>query len=176
MSQLPTHTEELPEVVRLAFESRPHISMGDLAKVLKMNMKTLRTHINAGDIDWHQKGLGSKRPHRVFTLSDAVEFYKCIVRRRGEVCDFTNSPERPIDGRQIRKSTKAPNKAEAKIIAAREIEQLKRVARQALAIGHEPMTFKLVAEVWWERRMAHGNEADLLVGRTGVPPSSGPKR
>ena len=53
MSQLPTHTEELPEVVRLAFEGRPHISMGDLAKVLKMNMKTLRTHINAGSIDWH---------------------------------------------------------------------------------------------------------------------------
>jgi hypothetical protein len=66
------------------------------------------------------------------------------------------SYEVQIDGRQIRKSTKTPNKAEAKKIAEQEIEQLKHIAKQARAIGREPMTFKLAAEVWWERQMAHG--------------------
>jgi hypothetical protein len=86
------------------------------------------------------------------------------------------SYEIQIDGRQIRKSTKTPNKAEAKRVAEREIEQLKSIAKQARAIGQQPMTFRLVAEVWWERRMADSNEPDLLVWKDWCVDQLGPAK
>jgi integrase len=69
------------------------------------------------------------------------------------------SYEVQIDGRQLRRSTKTSNKADARRIAVQEIDALRGLARQARAIGNEPMPFILVAEVWWERQGQHLAEA-----------------
>jgi hypothetical protein len=61
---------ELPEVVRAAFAINPFQELRATARMLKMHPKTLRRHCDARNITWRQKGLGGKRPHRVFTLVD----------------------------------------------------------------------------------------------------------
>jgi hypothetical protein len=38
------------------------------------------------------------------------------------------------------------------------------------------MAFKLVAEVWWDRRMAHGNEEDTLVWKDWCVEQLGPEK
>src|SRR5262249_32617026 len=66
--------------IKLAFEGRPYLPAPQVARLLEMDDQTLRRHVRAGDITWRQKGLGAKRPRRVFTLSDIADFFKKIHR------------------------------------------------------------------------------------------------
>lgn len=86
----------MPQALREAFSGRTYLPTPELAAVLEMDVTTLRRHADAGDINWHQKGLGAKRPRRVFTLDDAVGFlqkmrgasHRSRVRRMTKVTHF----------------------------------------------------------------------------------------
>ncbi len=73
---------QVPQRVRDAFAGRTYLSTPEVARLLGMNVVTLREHADAGDIVWRQKGLGAKRPRRVFTLSDVVGFLSKMSRGR----------------------------------------------------------------------------------------------
>jgi hypothetical protein len=72
----------VPQRVRDAFAGRTYLSTPEVARLLEMNVVTLREHADAGDIVWRQKGLGAKRPRRVFTLSDVIGFLSKMSRGR----------------------------------------------------------------------------------------------
>lgn len=65
-----------------AFMARPEHSLAGTARALGMDVKTLRGHVLAGDIDCRFKGAGSLRQSRVFTLRDVIVFY---LRRHREL-------------------------------------------------------------------------------------------
>jgi hypothetical protein len=70
----------VPQAIRDAFAGRTYLSTPELASLLEMNVVTLRQHADAGDIRWRQKGLGAKRPRRVFTFGDVVGFLQKMSR------------------------------------------------------------------------------------------------
>ena len=78
MSQPPPTS--LPDEVRAAFDGAPYLTMPRLAKALRMDPKTLRSHREAQNLPVHIKGTGLQRRHYVCTQSDVAEFY----RRTGE--------------------------------------------------------------------------------------------
>jgi hypothetical protein len=71
---------QVPQSVRDAFAGRTYLSTPEVARLLEMNVVTLREHADAGDIVWRQKGRGAKRPRRVFTLGDVVGFLSKMSR------------------------------------------------------------------------------------------------
>lgn len=83
---------DIPAPVLAAFESAPHLSIPQLAKVARMDKKTLARHRKAGNLPVHIKGTGLERRHYVCTLNDVAEFY----RRTGEACQSSGSETRPI--------------------------------------------------------------------------------
>jgi len=74
----------VPQAVRDAFAGRTYLSTPEVARVLEMNVVTLRQHADAGDIMWRQKGLGATRPRRVFTLTDVVGFLQKMSRGQSQ--------------------------------------------------------------------------------------------
>ena len=69
-------TLELPSQVQEAFTNKPYLAMPALAKVTKIDLKTLRKHREVGNLPVHIKGTGSERRHYVCTLKDVIEFYR----------------------------------------------------------------------------------------------------
>lgn len=84
--------EAIPPHVLAAFEGEPHLTMPALAKVLKMDRKTLDRHREAQNLPVHIKGTGLERRHYVCTLADVAEFY----RRTGAACQYSASKTRLI--------------------------------------------------------------------------------
>ena len=81
----------IPPQVLAAFEGEPHLTMPALARVLRMDRKTLDGHRKAGILPVHIKGTGLERRHYVCTLADVAEFY----RRTGAACQYSESENRP---------------------------------------------------------------------------------
>ena len=81
----------IPDEVRDAFDGVPHLTMPQLAKAMRMDLKTLKGHREAQNLPVHIKGNGLERRHYVCTLNDVVEFY----RRTGEACQSSESRIRP---------------------------------------------------------------------------------
>ena len=79
----PKESSTIPDPVRMAFEAEPFLSTSALASALGWDIKTLRRHCDAGNLRWRQKGLGSKRLHRVITIEDFRAFWERIQ------CQFT---------------------------------------------------------------------------------------
>jgi hypothetical protein len=79
-------SDELPEPIRAAFTNRAFVSFREAAGLLEIHVKTLRRHCEAGDVVWHQRGLGIKIPRRVFTLADMAETFNRL-RRSGPCHD-----------------------------------------------------------------------------------------
>jgi hypothetical protein len=59
------------------------IPFRELARLLGMDPTPLRDHVNAGDIPWRQKGVGTTKPHRVFALAD-VRIFLGNMRRKSD--------------------------------------------------------------------------------------------
>jgi hypothetical protein len=72
---------ELPEAVRRAFAGKAWINIDKLAEALETDRWTLAEHIAAGDLPYHQIGVGKKRPRRRFTPGDVAEFLAKQKRR-----------------------------------------------------------------------------------------------
>lgn len=68
--------EELPEAILDAFRDRAALDAAETAALLHMDPKTLLGHVRDGTIPWHQKGAGTKRPRRVFTLGDVAAYFQ----------------------------------------------------------------------------------------------------
>jgi hypothetical protein len=90
---------DIPPEVLKAFQGRAGISLPALAAALEWDIKTLRGHCEAGNLNWRQKGLGTTRHHRVITLADFREFWKRITIR-GVAC-----PSTVLSGRHTGTST-----------------------------------------------------------------------
>lgn len=72
---------DLPEAIVEAFRKCPLMPAPQVAKLLGMNIETLREHVRAGHLPWRQKGFGQISPRRVFTLSDVAVFLDHMQRR-----------------------------------------------------------------------------------------------
>src|SRR6516165_4144542 len=81
--------QDVPEPIRQAFQGRLFLNMGETAKLLAVNIKTLGKLIDAGSISYRQVGLGGLRPRRVFTAEDVVEFL-AKQKRTGQPCRSLN--------------------------------------------------------------------------------------
>jgi hypothetical protein len=68
--------DDLPATIEAAFSGRTMLSAKELAAVLEMDPKTLRKHIENGDIAGRFKGTGRIRRHRVFTIADVAKFFR----------------------------------------------------------------------------------------------------
>lgn len=77
----------VPVSVVNAFADRAALPLPELAKVVGMDVKTLRKHIAAERLPVHIKGTGLVRRHYVCTLDDVTEFY----RRTGDACQSLGS-------------------------------------------------------------------------------------
>ena len=71
-----TQMSIVPDEVRAAFAGRPAIGMPQLAQALRIDIKTLIRHRDAGDLPVHIKGTGLVRRRYVCTIDDIVEFYR----------------------------------------------------------------------------------------------------
>src|ERR1700745_942087 len=67
---------ELPEQGRLRFQDKTFLNMGQLAAALGANIKTVARHMDAGDLPYHEIGVGKVRPRRVCTLTDVAAFFR----------------------------------------------------------------------------------------------------
>jgi hypothetical protein len=74
--------QQIPQAIVQAFEGRAYVAVPELSALLQMDRRTLRQHIQAGNLQWRQKGVGSRRPRRLFTLSDVIAFLKWQERGR----------------------------------------------------------------------------------------------
>jgi len=66
----------VPDEVRAAFDGRPYLGMPQLAKALRIDIKTLTKHLRAGNLPACNKGTGPVRKRLVCTLDDFKEFYR----------------------------------------------------------------------------------------------------
>lgn len=102
MAESPVDTV-LPDSVRIAFQGRATLTMPEMSAATRMDAKTLRAHVRAGDLECCQKGLGKKRPRRVCTLAQVTRFYQRIAER-GSACLLTDTPAH-LSGSSISRST-----------------------------------------------------------------------
>jgi hypothetical protein len=84
---------EIPDLLRQAFADRVSLPLGDTARLLRIDQKTLRGHVKAGNIRFVVVGLGVTKLRREFTLSDILEFLERMRRRE---CPSISAPTRPI--------------------------------------------------------------------------------
>ena len=107
----------LPEIITAAFEGRIYLEFPELVALLETNKVSLRVFINGIDkLPWRQKGLGRKKPHRVFTLSDVEVIWQAM--QRGNSCQTlpeNTSPDRqpPRTGHIVLLPTAKPSRAPA---------------------------------------------------------------
>lgn len=78
---------DIPVSISAAFARTPTLPSADICRLLRMDPKTLRQHVRAGNIGYVLKGFGEKRPRREFTQADVLSFLN--KRTRGE-CLFTS--------------------------------------------------------------------------------------
>ena len=64
--------ENLPQRIREAFRDRATIPLPELAGLMQMDKKTLSTQVKVRRLPYRQKGVGRKKPRRVFTIDDAA--------------------------------------------------------------------------------------------------------
>lgn len=64
----------LPENVRAAFSEHTLLSMPALASLLGIDIKTLKKHVERGDLPGRVKGFGASRKHWVFSIQDVSQF------------------------------------------------------------------------------------------------------
>src|SRR5689334_6603356 len=79
-------TAELAAALREGFAGRPSVEMAELAKLLKLDEKTLLRHVRSGKLPFRRMGAGRKRIRRRFTMGDVLTFYGNLG---------TPAPERP---------------------------------------------------------------------------------
>jgi len=65
---------EIPERIKLAFAGRTSLNMGELARALELNIKTIGRHMDAGNLGYIEAGVGSIRPRRKSTLAQVCAF------------------------------------------------------------------------------------------------------
>lgn len=89
---------ELPTALRNHFANCATIALGDLARLLPMDQKTLRRHIAAGRLPCRFKGDGQVRRRRVFLEADVARFLASLAMEPPENIKLT--PPRPpqVDG------------------------------------------------------------------------------
>lgn len=80
-----------PTFIRDAFRDRVSLTPAEAARLLRMDVKTLREHVRLGNIRYLLKGVGEKRPRREFTESDLVEF---LADQRRQECRSTDPKTR----------------------------------------------------------------------------------
>lgn len=80
-------TAELVEALRRGFAGRPSVALVDLAKMLKLDEKTLLRHVRSGRLPFRPVGTGRKRIRRQFTIGDVLTFYENLG---------TPAPARPV--------------------------------------------------------------------------------
>src|SRR5690348_14626085 len=111
---------EIPDQVRQAFAERPFLCLSRLARALGWDVATVRGHVKSGRLVGRQKGHGTERTHRVFTLADFSAFWSNLCpstgiedRQTGDstsnsaVIDFPASRTCPKTGPSVkRKNTK----------------------------------------------------------------------
>src|SRR5262249_34236820 len=98
----------LSEALRREFQTRTYIPMSRLAELLPMDPKTLAEHGRKANIDWRRKGLGEKRPRRVFTQPDVVAFLQRIIAKSEASC-LTDDPDKNVVPFPTRVSSAIPN-------------------------------------------------------------------
>jgi hypothetical protein len=69
---------ELPKVVSDALAGLPFITLPALARLLKMDARTLAGYAEAANLPWRQKGFGKKKPRRVFLLTDVTAIWAVL--------------------------------------------------------------------------------------------------
>jgi hypothetical protein len=77
---------ELPPKVLEAFEGRSWLGFGELCRALEMTPETMRKHVDKGNIDWRQNGVGEKHIVRVFSVYDVAKFWQFIKGRSATRC------------------------------------------------------------------------------------------
>ena len=83
---------DIPDLLRRAFGERLTVHLQEAARLLGMDVKTLRAHVKAGNIRFVSMGLGLTKLRREFALSDILEFLEQMRRRE---CPCTNALTRP---------------------------------------------------------------------------------
>lgn len=73
---------DIPALLLVAFADRVSLPLPRTAELLGMDTKTLRGHVDAGNIRFVVKGLGAVRQRREFTLADILEFLERMRRRQ----------------------------------------------------------------------------------------------
>jgi hypothetical protein len=71
----------LADVIRRGFEGRATLDFASTAKLLNMNLKSLRCHVRSGNIGFRLTGLGRLRVRREFALEDVLAFYESTPNR-----------------------------------------------------------------------------------------------
>jgi len=71
----------LADVIRRGFEGRATLDFASTAKLLNMNLKSLRCHVRSGNIGFRSTGLGRLRVRREFALEDVLAFYESTFRK-----------------------------------------------------------------------------------------------
>lgn len=66
---------DLLQSIRSAFAGRPTLDFKDSSNLLRINEKTLRRHVQQGNIRCRLVGLGHIRRRREFALEDIIGFY-----------------------------------------------------------------------------------------------------
>src|SRR5229473_1452941 len=141
----------VPDEVRVAFAGAPHLSMPQLAKAMRMDLKTLKGHREAQNLPVHIKGTGLERRRYVCTLSDVKEFYR---RTTGEACQSSGSKTRPTSNSISRsKVTASTARPKAKMNV--------RLRKSRKRSGLKPMTVAVACDRWWDQVGKHGSDPDL---------------
>ena len=121
-------SEAVPDKVVAAFAGRAGLSLAELAAAMEMDQKTLRGHVQAGEITYIRKGTGTKRPRRIFTLADVAGFYAAMRRRE---CPSTGPARRTARSRR-RSGTTTSSETVVDFTALRERRRSERHARSSV--------------------------------------------
>lgn len=87
-------TDSIPSTVAEAFRGRAYLTMPKFSKASNMAVKTIKRHIDAGNLNWRNVGHGERRIRRGFTLPDVADFYRRI-KRGAALCQCTDTATLP---------------------------------------------------------------------------------
>ena len=116
---------EIPERVHEAFAGRTSLNMGELARALECNIKTIGKHMDAGNLAYIEAGVGTVRPRRKSTLAQVCAF---LLKQSRQQTPWQPTPPNRKSGaaktagsssRRTRKSTTGADSTRVEILADR---------------------------------------------------------
>jgi len=86
------YIDDIPQEIREAFRGKLFLTTPAVAKVLGLNIGTVREHIREGNLPWRQKGTGKVAPKLAHTLSDVAVLWRHMTEASARALGVAGSP------------------------------------------------------------------------------------